>query len=184
MKRILIFIHLLLATILVVAQQDTTAFMRQLIALNGISDVQILQSRSFKEKYVMKIRQNVDGDNSEKGTFGQRIFVCLRDVNAPTVIVTEGYSASYGLSPAYDIELGRLFNANIVLCEYRYFDQSVPDPCNWDYMTVGNSLRDLHNVRMTIGQVLLKMVATKYSLPKRQEQQRSVLLYSKLNRKC
>lgn len=153
MKRILIFIHLLLATILVVAQQDTTAFMRQLIALNGISDVQILQSRSFKEKYVMKIRQNVDGDNSEKGTFGQRIFVCLRDVNAPTVIVTEGYSASYGLSPGYDIELGRLFNANIVLCEYRYFDQSVPDPCNWDYMTVGNSLRDLHNVRMTIGQL-------------------------------
>ena len=66
MKRILIFIHLLLATILVVAQQDTTAFMRQLIALNGISEVQILQSRSFKEKYVMKIRQNVDGDNSEK----------------------------------------------------------------------------------------------------------------------
>ena len=153
MKRILIFIHLLLASILVVAQQDTTAFMRQLIALNGISDVQILQSRSFKEKYVMKIRQNVDGDNSEKGTFGQRIFVCLRDVNAPTVIVTEGYSANYGLSPAYDIELGRLFNANIVLCEYRYFDQSVPDPCNWDYMTVGNSLRDLHNVRITIGQL-------------------------------
>ena len=153
MKRILFCIHLMLVTTLVVAQQDTTAFMRQLIALNGISDVRPLESRSFKEKYVMKICQNVDGDNADKGTFGQRIFVCLRDINAPTVIVTEGYTASYGMSPLYDIELGRMFKANIVLCEYRYFDQSVPEPCNWDYMTVDNSLRDLHNVRVTLGQL-------------------------------
>ena len=153
MKRTVFFIYLLLAAVFVVAQQDTTAFMRQLIALEGISEVQPLQSRSFKEKYMMKIRQNVDGDNADKGTFGQRIFVCLRDVNAPTVIVTEGYTASYGMNPGYDIELGRLFNANIVLCEYRYFDQSVPEPCNWDYLTVDNSLRDLHNVRITLGQL-------------------------------
>ena len=153
MKRILTIVYLMLTTILVVAQQDTTAFMRQLLALNGISDIQRLESRPFKEKYVMKIRQNVDGDNADKGTFGQRIFVCLRDINAPTVIVTEGYTASYGMSPLYDIELGRMFKANIVLCEYRYFDQSVPEPCNWDYMTVDNSLRDLHNVRVTLGQL-------------------------------
>jgi len=133
--------------------QTETDFSKLLKALDGISDVQTLESPVFKEKYVMKIRQNVDGDNADKGTFGQRIFVCLRDINAPTVIVTEGYSASYGMNPRYDIELGRLFGANLVLCEYRYFDQSVPEPCNWDYMTVGNSLRDLHHVRQIIGQL-------------------------------
>ena len=153
MKRILSVTTVLLIATMAIAQQETTPFMRQLMALPGISDVQPLQSRSFKEKYVMKIQQNVDGDNAAKGTFGQRIFVCMRDVNAPTVIVTEGYSASYGLNPGYEIELSRMFDANIVLCEYRYFDQSVPEPCNWDYMTVDNSLRDLHNVRQTLGQL-------------------------------
>jgi hypothetical protein len=152
MKRLLFITQLLLLTIVMVAQTETD-FSKLLKSLDGISDVQTLESPVFKEKYVMKIRQNVDGDNADKGTFGQRIFVCLRDINAPTVIVTEGYSASYGMNPRYDIELGRLFGANLVLCEYRYFDQSVPEPCNWDYMTVGNSLRDLHHVRQIIGQL-------------------------------
>jgi hypothetical protein len=152
MKRLLFITQLLVLTIVMMAQTETD-FSKLLKALDGISDVQTLESPVFKEKYVMKIRQNVDGDNADKGTFGQRIFVCLRDINAPTVIVTEGYSASYGMNPRYDIELGRLFGANLVLCEYRYFDQSVPEPCNWDYMTVGNSLRDLHHVRQIIGQL-------------------------------
>lgn len=152
MKRILFITQLLLLTIVMVAQTETD-FSKLLKSLDGISDVQMLESPIFKEKYVMKIRQNVDGDNADKGTFEQRIFVCLRDINAPTVIVTEGYSASYGTFSRYDIELGRLFGANIVLCEYRYFDQSVPEPCNWDYLTVVNSLRDLHHVRQTLGQI-------------------------------
>ena len=152
MKRILFITQLLLLTIVMAAQTETD-FSKLLKSLDGISDVQMLESPVFKEKYVMKIRQNVDGDNADKGTFEQRIFVCLRDINAPTVIVTEGYSASYGTFSRYDIELGRLFGANIVLCEYRYFDQSVPEPCNWDYLTVVNSLRDLHHVRQTLGQI-------------------------------
>ena len=152
MKRLLFITQLLLLTIVMVAQTETD-FSKLLKSLDGISDVRTLESPVFKEKYVMKIRQNVDGDNADKGTFEQRIFVCLRDINAPTVIVTEGYSASYGTFSRYDIELGRLFGANIVLCEYRYFDQSVPEPCNWDYLTVVNSLRDLHHVRQTLGQI-------------------------------
>ena len=152
MKRLLFITQLLLLTIVMVAQTETD-FSKLLKSLDGISDVQMLESPVFKEKYVMKIRQNVDGDNADKGTFEQRIFVCLRDINAPTIIVTEGYSASYGTFSRYDIELGRLFGANIVLCEYRYFDQSVPEPCNWDYLTVANSLRDLHHVRQTLGQI-------------------------------
>ena len=58
MKRILSVTAFLLIAILAIAQQETTQFMRQLMALPGISDVQPLQSRSFKEKYVMKIQQN------------------------------------------------------------------------------------------------------------------------------
>lgn len=142
----------MLATLFIVAQQDTTEFMRKLIALDGISDVTPVRSNIFKEKYAMKIKQNVDGNNADKGTFTQRIFVGLKGIDRPTVIVTEGYSAGYGYGDN-EVELCRLFDANVVLVEYRYFSESIPNPCNWDYLTVDNSLRDLHNVRQTVGKV-------------------------------
>jgi hypothetical protein len=99
------------------------------------------------------MEQQVDWKTSAKGTFGERIFVGMKGLDKPTVIVTEGYSASYGLNPGYEEELSRLFDANVVLCEYRYFSQSVPVPTNWDYMTVDNSLADYHHVRQVFGQL-------------------------------
>ena len=99
------------------------------------------------------MEQQVDWKTSVKGTFGERIFVGMKGLDKPTVIVTEGYSASYGLNPGYEEELSRLFDANVVLCEYRYFSQSVPVPTNWDYMTVDNSLADYHHVRQVFGQL-------------------------------
>ncbi|MBR6973905.1 MAG: aminopeptidase [Bacteroidaceae bacterium] len=135
------------------AQTDSTLFMKQLCALDCVSEVQPLETTCFKEKYVLKMEQQVDWKTSAKGTFGERIFVGLKGLDKPTVIVTEGYSASYGLNPGYEEELSRLFDANVVLCEYRYFSQSVPVPTNWDYMTVDNSLADYHHVRQVFGQL-------------------------------
>ena len=135
------------------AQTDSTLFMKQLCALDCVSEVQPLETTCFKEKYVLKMEQQVDWKTSAKGTFGERIFVGMRGLDKPTVIVTEGYSASYGLNPGYEEELSRLFDANVVLCEYRYFSQSVPVPTNWDYMTVDNSLADYHHVRPGFGQL-------------------------------
>lgn len=135
------------------AQTDSTLFMKQLCALDCVSEVQPLETTCFREKYVLKMEQQVDWKTSAKGTFGERIFVGLKGLDEPTVIVTEGYSASYGLNPGYEEELSRLFDANVVLCEYRYFSQSVPVPTNWDYMTVDNSLADYHHVRQVFGQL-------------------------------
>ena len=135
------------------AQTDSTLFMKQLCALDCVSEVQPLETTCFKEKYVLKMEQQVDWKTSAKGTFGERIFVGMKGLDKPTVLVTEGYSASYGLNPVYEEELSRLFDANVVLCEYRYFSQSVPVPTNWDYMTVDNSLADYHHVRQVFGQL-------------------------------
>ena len=135
------------------AQTDSTLFMKQLCALDCVSEVQPLETTCFKEKYVLKMEQQVDWKTSAKGTFGERVFVGMKGLDKPTVIVTEGYSASYGLNPGYEEELSRLFDANVVLCEYRYFSQSVPVPTNWDYLTVDNSLADYHHVRQVFGQL-------------------------------
>ncbi len=153
MKRTLLYCLAIMIAAVTFAQTDTTAFMRRLMQVDGVSGVTRLESDRYQEKYVMKIRQNVDGDTDEKGTFGQRIIVGLKGLDRPTVLVTEGYFAHYALNPGYEEELCRLFDANVIVCEYRYFAESVPEPCNWDYMTVDNSLRDYHRVRWAFDDV-------------------------------
>ena len=131
------------------AQCDSTAFMKKLCALPGVSDVKKLETSRFPEKYVLKVRQNLDTDDASAGTFNQRVIVGYVGEDRPTVIVTEGYNADYALSPAYIEELSDLFDANMVFCEYRYFGESMPDSLDWKYLTVENSLGDLHNVNTT-----------------------------------
>lgn len=133
----------------VLAQTDSTEFMKNLCALPGISEVKKLETTRFPEKYVLKIRQNLDTDNTEAGTFNQRVIVGYVGEDRPTVIVTEGYNADYAMSPSYIEELSDLFDANMVFCEYRYFGESMPKPTDWNFLTVENSLGDLHNVNTT-----------------------------------
>lgn len=133
----------------VLAQTDSTEFMKNLCALPGVSEVKKLETTRFPEKYVLKIRQNLDTDNAEVGTFNQRVIVGYVGEDRPTVIVTEGYNADYAMSPSYIEELSDLFDANMVFCEYRYFGESMPKPTDWNFLTVENSLGDLHNVNTT-----------------------------------
>lgn len=153
MKRSLISILFVLATLGLSAQTDSTLFMKQLCSVTGVSNVKRIDSDKFAEKYVLKFKQNIDGDTDAKGTFNQRIVVGYKGPNRPTVLVTEGYYADYALNTRYEEELNKMFDANLIFCEYRYFGESTPVPTNWDYMTVDNSLRDYHNVRQMFGKI-------------------------------
>lgn len=152
MRKVFLSLFLLI-TLFATAQTDSTAFMKILCSLNGVSNVQRIKSDSYREKYVLKFKQNVDGDNDAKGTFDQRIIVGYKGANRPTVLVTEGYYANYALNQRYEEELADLFEANLIFCEYRYFGESTPIPTNWNYMTVDNSLRDYHHVRQEFGKI-------------------------------
>jgi hypothetical protein len=148
-KSALWLILLLLLPLQIIAAELGEAGKR-LTALPGVSDVESLKSKHFQEKYVFFIKQQLDAKDSVKGNFEQRVILCHRGFSRPTVLVTEGYNANYGLREDYIEELSQIFNTNIVLVEYRYFDKSMPTPCNWDYLTVENSLYDLHNVNQTL----------------------------------
>lgn len=123
---------------------------KQLAALPGVSNVETLKSTHFPEKYVFFIKQQLDAKDASKGYFEQRVVLCHRGFDRPTVLVTEGYNANYALREGYIEELSKLFDTNIITVEYRYFDKSMPEPCNWDYLTVENSLYDLHHVNQTL----------------------------------
>ena len=117
--------------------------------LEGVSDVERLESTHNQEKYLVRVRQLVNPRDSSAGTFMQRVIVAHAGFDRPTVLVTEGYGAAYALDPRYQEELSELLDANMVFVEHRYFLESTPEPCNWDYLTAENSAYDLHHVNQT-----------------------------------
>ena len=144
---------LLLPLQLVQAANLPTELQQKLQGLPGISDIKAMESDAYPEKYVFFINQLLDPHHPEAGNFKQRVILSHVGFDRPTVLVTEGYAAHYATSPRYQEELARIFNANLVFVEYRYFGESMPEPCNWDYLTVENSLYDLHNITTTLKQL-------------------------------
>lgn len=142
MKRSLIISLMLLMSIVAGASELTD----KMAAIPAISGVKELKSTEFKEKYEIMFNHPVDRNVASAGRFDQRVYVFHRGFDRPTIVVTEGYGAAYAANERYCEELSRYFDTNIIFCEYRYFLESTPKPCNWDYLTVDNSLWDLHEV--------------------------------------
>lgn len=132
------------------ASDSSSELLKQLQQLPGISDIRTLKTETYAEKYVFFIEQLLDPKHPEAGSFQQRVILGHTGFDRPTVLVTEGYAAHYATSPRYREELTQLLDANLVFVEYRYFGQSMPKPCQWDYLTVENSLYDLHRVNTTL----------------------------------
>lgn len=165
---VLLFLLLCLNRVSVSAQSQLETALKNLPA---VASVEKLESPVFPEKYLLKVTRPVNPEaagemtpnmqtyvkyldkglrSQDKGTFLQRVILCHKGFDRPTVIVTEGYWASYALRPNYQEELSRILDANIVVVEYRYFGESCPKEMDWNYLTVGNSLSDLHQVNQML----------------------------------
>lgn len=173
MKRSTLSLKLLiLAAILFIAVPDAVAqfqtqpsifkdiepdsLMARIEKLPSVKDVKRLASKDFKDKYVLYIEQPVSHKDPSLGKFRQRVFVMHAGLDRPTVLVTEGYGASYAGNPNYREEISRLFNTNIIFVEHRYFLESTPENKDWKYLTAENSAFDLHNVTMIFREVYKK----------------------------
>ena len=155
-----IFLFLSLLHVMTVHAADREVW-DKLKSLPGVTQVDTLASKHYANKYVMYINQLLDPAHPEVGSFKQRVIVAHAGYDRPTVLVTEGYDASYAMNPNYKEELSMLLDANLVFVEYRYFGESMPQPCNWAYLTVKNSLVDLHRVNETFRNLYAgKWVAT------------------------
>ena len=121
--------------------------------LSEVSKVETLKSNDQLEKLVLFVNQQLDWQRRDVGDFQQRVVIKHRGFDKPTVMVTEGYGAAYALNPRYTEELSTLLDANLIFVEHRFFLESTPVPCNWDYMTVANSAGDYHHIRQLFGQL-------------------------------
>ena len=135
---------------------EPDSLMASIEKLPSVKDVKRLASKDFKDKYVLYIEQPVSHKDPSLGKFRQRVFVMHAGLDRPTVLVTEGYGASYAGNPNYREEISRLFNTNIIFVEHRYFLESTPENKDWKYLTAENSAFDLHNVTMIFREVYKK----------------------------
>ena len=118
-------------------------------SLNNIPGLEISKMKTgdtFTEKYEVFISQPLDHADPEAGSFRQRFFVCHKNIEAPVVLVTEGYAADYAERPDYQSEAGFLLDANEIVVEHRYFSKSRPDNPDWTYLTVANAAADHHRI--------------------------------------
>lgn len=126
-----------------------SSLQQQLNNIPAITETTLLESTRFSEKYVTYFTQPLDHNQPEKGSFHQRVIVSHVGFDRPTVMVTEGYGATYALNPNYREELSELLDANLIFVEHRYFLESTPKIKDWQYLTAENSADDLHAIRST-----------------------------------
>lgn len=100
----------------------------------------------FTEKYLLQVEQPVDHTNPEGAKFNQRVFISHQNFDAPVVFITEGYAAEYAANPKYRNELTPILDANQICVEHRFFGTSLPDPLEWEYLTVSNAANDHHRI--------------------------------------
>ncbi len=137
---------LFLATTGRAVSQDLSDWLSDLSVKHGFTIRQIQVDTFFLEKYELTFTQLLDPDDPLSGTFTQRVFLGHRGYDAPTVLITEGYTASYAGHPRYIEELSGILEANQVCVEHRYFGESVPDPLEWEYLTVEHAAADHHRI--------------------------------------
>ncbi len=122
-------------------------------ALEGVVEVKELPAGEFKEKYEVMLTQPLDWKRPEAGTFRQRVVVMHAGEDRPTMLITQGYGAGFALREGYREEISRLFNTNMVFVEHRYFDRSMPENPDWDYLTAENSAYDLHAIKSLFARI-------------------------------
>ena len=145
-KKILLLSSLLLSTFVLFAQDcNVEEVLKKIKAVSSFEKIE--KADTTRQYYLMKVTQLLDPENPAAGTFEQRVMLGHRGYDRPVVVVTEGYGGDYAFnSPRYMEELTYIMDANILFVEYRYFSGSMPEPCNWEYLTVKNSMTDYHNI--------------------------------------
>ena len=98
------------------AENNPTELLKKLQSLPGITDIKPLESNAYPEKYVLFIEQLLDPKHPEAGSFKQRIILGHIGFDRPTILVTEGYAATYALAPRYQEELSKRLKRQSGIC--------------------------------------------------------------------
>ncbi len=147
MKRFSSIIKLILVLILFLStkclSQTADDLSREINSLSGIRSVeQVKNDSGYVAVYKIMVEQLLDHNNVQSEKFTQKVYLSYRSKYAPVVISTEGYAAYKN----YITEPAKLLDANQLIVENRFFDESKPTSMDWKYLTSEQCAADLHNI--------------------------------------
>jgi hypothetical protein len=123
--------------------QTAEELLQKIQSLPGVSSAETVKNDSgYVSVYKIMIDQLLDHNNAHSEKFTQKIYLSYKSKYAPVVISTEGYAAYRN----YITEPAKILNANQIIVENRFFDESKPADMNWSYLTSEQCAADLHQV--------------------------------------
>lgn len=123
--------------------QDKDELLKKIEKLPGIISVEKLKDEAgYNGIYKIMVEQLLDHQNPGGEKFQQKIYLSDKNFDAPMVVSTEGYAAFRN----YLTEPAKLLNANQIIVENRFFNESKPVVLKWEFLTSGQCAEDLHHI--------------------------------------
>jgi hypothetical protein len=115
----------------------------RLAAIDGSFVIEIPTGTDGYRYFVVYLWQPEDHDDPGAAEFRQFITLLHRSEDAPMVLLTEGYTNSWGDRRC---ELTRLLGANQLAVEHRFFSRSTPASGDWSLLDIRQAAADHHRV--------------------------------------
>lgn len=129
-------------------QSDKQQLELELFNLPNVSFTDVSKPGDPYLSYDLMIKQPLDHQHPEKGSFSQWVHLRHLGFSQPTVIETHGYDMSQNRN-----EVEQILDANNIGVEYRFFGKSVPDSMQWEYLTIEQATADLHYINQLFRQI-------------------------------
>ncbi len=141
MKKHILSTTLLFIGLFLSAQTDDIARLER--ALFNLPDVSFTRLPDYEghPQYDLRIRQQIDHQDQEKGYFYQQVRLTHHGFDRPVVMSTQGYHLNLGKN-----EIEAILDANYVNVEHRFFGPSTPDSLEWQFLTLEQVAADLHYI--------------------------------------
>ena len=125
-------------------ESDLYQFLKSQPSVLSVEEVG--QDNYFKESYLIKIKQPINHSDTNKGFFGQRVYVSHLSAENPVVFINDGYVSIKAGNEKYVNEICPIIQGNQIDVEHRYFGKSIPDSIEWEYLSVENAACDHHKI--------------------------------------
>ena len=147
MKRYIVLV--LLAALFQVTAAQEFSIENALYDLPDVIFKKIETPEGFSSAWELRVKQPIDHQDPSKGYFYQKAYLSNLEPDQPMVIVTEGYEQNQNIV----YELTHLLQANQVIVEHRYFGESIPEPEDYQYLTLEQETADLHHINQLLHQI-------------------------------
>ncbi len=143
------FTLLLFVSALQFADAQVEKLNELLFELPDVIFTELEVAEGYQASYELKIKQPLDHADASKGYFYQRAFLSHKGFEAPTVIVTQGYSRNVNRIG----ELANFLGANQIDVEHRFFGESMPDSLDYQYLNLQQATADLHHIKTLFARI-------------------------------